>query len=112
MVTTTIHTQHNDHDDQHGDDDLAAVFPHTPDAHLTRYVYFDEDGLHVGTLRDYAKVWEESQYCDFYLSSEIRTWYGSYVVKVSYVGTDDNDYLHYRLTANDETVYAVIDGRA
>jgi len=105
-MVTTIHT----HDDD--TNDVPELFPHTPDEHLTKYVYFDEDGLHIGTLRDYAKAWEHAHYHGYYLSSEVRTWYGSYPVTITRIGVDDNDYLHYRLTANDETVFAVIDGRA
>lgn len=116
-MTTTIHT-HNDTDSETDtwgstlDTDPVPAVPYRPDNYTTRYVFFDEGGLHVGTLRDYAKAWEDSHYSGFYLSPEVRSWYATYHVQVRYVGTDDNDYLHYRLTANDETAYAVIDGRA
>ena len=107
MVTTTpSHTPSHTH--YHAYDEV----PGPADDELARYVFFDEAGLHVGTLSDYAKAWEDASAFGYYLSGEVRTWYATHTVDVTYIGTDDNDYRHYRLTANDETVYAAIDGRA
>ncbi|WP_433233795.1 hypothetical protein [Actinomadura nitritigenes] len=78
-----------------------------------RYVWQDGGHLQVGTLADYARTWEHHAYSgDSDLSGELRTWTESYRLRVEPLGADDNDWMHYRLTIGNESVYVQIDGRS
>ncbi|MER6605967.1 hypothetical protein ABT282_08625 [Streptomyces sp. NPDC000927] len=79
-----------------------------------RYVYRVDNEMAIGTLADWAKVWERNQYSgDILLSDTLRTWDNEtgFRVEVDKGGTD-NDWIDYRIWAAGELASARIDGRA
>ncbi|TDD31653.1 hypothetical protein E1287_25675 [Actinomadura sp. KC06] len=78
-----------------------------------RYVWRDGGDLQLGTLADYARTWERGIYddCREELSAELRTWDEVYQLTVESLGTDDADWMRYRLVVANEAVLVGIDGR-
>lgn len=79
-----------------------------------RYVWQDGGHLQTGTLYDYARTWEHAVYGDCHddLSAELRTWDETYRLTVDNLGTDNRDWMRYRLTVANEAVHVRIDGRS
>ena len=84
-----------------------------------RFTYLVDRDLTVGTLADWAKVWERDQYSnDVHLPPTLITWahrdpgYPVMVDRLSGLHGDEDGYIHYRVWAAGEQVKVRIDGRA
>ncbi|MBD3004521.1 hypothetical protein [Streptomyces sp. 5-10] len=79
------------------------------------YVYRIDGELAVGTLANWAKAWEHSQYSDIHVEAELVTWghRDGFSVQVDRLPDGEDDYyIDYRVWAAGETASARIDGRA
>lgn len=82
-----------------------------------RYAWMRDGELIAGTLAQYARMWEGDYYGgDRDLATRILIWDGEgdpivhdVVIKQSH--TDEDDYMYYTFTVNDETASVRIDGR-
>lgn len=87
--------------------------------HTKTYVWtFEECPTYpvVGDLGQYALAWESAHYTDTNVSRYLWS-FGTgdpvrHEVIVTYDGVDANDYMHYRLAVDGDTVAVRIDGRS
>lgn len=84
-----------------------------------RFAYQVDGDLVVGTLEDWAKVWEHGQYSgDVLLSDVLITWknrdpgYTVQVDRLSGIHGDEDGYIRYRVWAAGDMANVSIDGRA
>ncbi|WP_280245705.1 hypothetical protein [Nocardia abscessus] len=93
---------------------IVSHLEHRPCGEPRRYVWQTAGYLTVGTLKDYARQWEDYEYDDEQgaLGAELRTWDETYTLTTRHLGTDEQDYIHVELRAGDEWVYVHIDGRS
>lgn len=85
-----------------------------------RFIYTVDGEPQVGTLRAYAKAWEQAHYVsNYHLSDTVLTWDNTsdpitWKVKVERHGMSENDYIIYTISVPGfpGSVRVSIDGRA
>lgn len=87
-----------------------------------RYIYTLNGVPHVGSLSEWAALWEASQYgADVSLSDTVLTWDDTsdpitWKVKVQRWSQDENDFIQYKITlpghAAKEVSWVALDGRS
>lgn len=96
--------------------DLGIDFPPDP----PRYAFFAGSILVCGTLDTYARAWADRQYADSDngLSREILLWPHpemeprKVIVNISHESTDEEDFMHYKISVPGDVAWASVGGRA